>query len=107
MYERLTLTYWIQYRWLNECSQKEDKGPIQVCGLEVKSPNALRLIELHEEDDHLVKYWDFSKNPVKIHRYSMTFFDIKDVIQPSVLVQDFTGKISVQKLNASFIQNLS
>lgn len=93
------------YRWFNECPLHEEKGPIQVCGLEVKAPNALRLIELHAEDDHLVKYWDFSKNPVKIHRYCLSFLDFKNLIQPSVLVQDLTGKILVHylNLNTSFI----
>ncbi|KZS10156.1 putative Zinc metalloproteinase [Daphnia magna] len=85
--------------WFGKRCQLEDKGPIQISGLEVKVPNGIRLIELHTEDDRLVKYWDFTKNPTNIHRYCLSWFDVKDVIQPSLLVQDVTGKIVTHYLN--------
>ena len=91
--------------WFNESHQLEDFGPVQISGLEVKAPNGLRLIELHAEDDRLVKYWDFTKNPNKIHRFCLSLFDVKDVVQPSVLIQDIAGKIAAFQLNLNAFQS--
>lgn len=82
-------------RWFLQAvnEESEDRGSIQISGLQVQAPNGLRLIELHACDDYLVKYWDFTSNPVQLKRHSLTLYDLKNVPEPSLLVQDWKGRI--------------
>ena len=69
----------------------------------MRAPNALRLIELHMDDDRLVKYWDFTKNPNRVHKFRLTLIDLKELDNPSILIQDTLGKIMTQKLYPSVL----
>ena len=81
---------------------KEDGGSITITGLQVQAQNGLRLIELHARDDYLVKYWDFTSNPIKLQRHSLTLYDVKNVPEPSLLVQDWAGRLARKKIDVLF-----
>ena len=95
----------MRFNWFNSwfrpqlTEDKDNSRSIEILNeMEIRAANGLRLIELHEEDDRLVKYWDFTGNPVPIRRYHLNVFDVRRIVQPSVLIQDTLGNILRQKL---------
>ena len=92
-------------RWLIEdnVSWQGDENSIILNGVEIRAAGAIRLIELHSDDENLVKYWDFTGNPVRIHRFCLNICDIRKAGNDvGVLVQDYHGNVIRKKLALPF-----
>ena len=97
-YSSVTKVYMlcISFRWLTLENNEPNKGSIIISGLEIKAPNGLRLIELISPNADLLKFWDFTKNPFRLHRFCLNVLDVrisKNGLPPSVQVQDCRGEI--------------
>jgi hypothetical protein len=90
------LLFFISFRWFIAETNETNEGPIVISGLEIRAPNGLRLIELISPNADLLKFWDFSKNPFRLHRFCLNVLDVRldeDGLPPSVQVQDCRGEI--------------
>jgi len=88
--------------WFTQCDPDQagrSGEPPTVDGLEIRAANAIRLIELHSEDDDLIKYWDFARNPTRLSRFRIGVHDVAKVPGVRVLVQDFAGNLVKRRLD--------